>query len=188
MTAVAAVNKSGFVMLENDLLNLEKVAGKTFTGNMKITYSLIQGFEKNGQIAYFSRATLERYLGASRSTVKRLVNEMVEIGLIQKVERKQGETIEWRTCPITPEMLGTVEVQESNHTSEAVEVPTVAEIKPIEEAEAPAPAAAITLLNVYSGKVEKVDPQPGELVPVVTPYPRGEVKEPSREWDLDPAF
>ena len=108
MTA-AAVNKSGFVMLENDLLNIEKVAGKTFTGNMKITYSLIQGFEKNGQIAYFSRATLERYLGASRSTVKRLVNEMVEIGLIQKVERKQGETIEWRTCPITPEMVGTPE-------------------------------------------------------------------------------
>ena len=50
MTA-AAVNKSGFVMLENDLLNIEKVAGKTFTGNMKITYSLIQGFEKNGQIS-----------------------------------------------------------------------------------------------------------------------------------------
>ena len=100
---------NGFVMLANDLLNIEKVAGKTFTGNMKIIYSLIQGFEKNGQIAYFSRATLERYLGASRSTVKRLVNEMVEIGLIQKVERKQGETIEWRTCPITPEMVGTPE-------------------------------------------------------------------------------
>ena len=59
MTA-AAVNKSGFVMLENDLLNIEKVAGKTFTGNMKITYSLIQGFEKNGQIAYF----LPRHSGA----------------------------------------------------------------------------------------------------------------------------
>lgn len=100
---------NGFVMLENDLLNIEKVAGKPFTGNMKITYSLIQGFERNGQTAYFSRATLERYLGASRSTVKRLVNEMVEIGLIQKVERKQGETIEWRTCPIIPEMVGTPE-------------------------------------------------------------------------------
>lgn len=100
---------NGFVMLENDLLNVEKVAGKLFTGNMKITYSLIQGFERNGQTAYFSRATLECYLGASRSTVKRLVNEMVEIGLIQKVERKQGETIEWRTCPITPEMVATPE-------------------------------------------------------------------------------
>ena len=100
---------NGFVMLENDFLNIEKVAGKPFTGNMKITYSLIQGFERNGQTAYFSRATLERYLGASRSTVKRLVNEMVEIGLIQKVERKQGETIEWRTCPIIPEMVGTPE-------------------------------------------------------------------------------
>lgn len=100
---------NGFVMLENDFLNIEKVAGKPFTGNMKITYSLIQGFERNGQTAYFSRATLERYLGASRSTVKRLVNEMVEIGLIQKVERKQGETIEWRICPIIPEMVGTPE-------------------------------------------------------------------------------
>jgi hypothetical protein len=63
-------------MLENDLLNIEKVAGKTFTGNMKITYSLIQGFEKNGQIAYFSRATSSPARGL-RSTVKRLVNEMV---------------------------------------------------------------------------------------------------------------
>ena len=120
MTA-AAVNKSGFVMLENDLLNIEKVAGKTFTGNMKIIYSLIQGFERNGQTAYFSRATLERYLGASRSTVKRLVNEMVEIGLIQKVERKQGETIEWRTCPITPEMVGTPEVTKPTVAPQPVE-------------------------------------------------------------------
>lgn len=120
---------NGFVMLENDLLNIEKVAGKTFTGNMKITYSLIQGFEKNGQIAYFSRATLERYLGASRSTVKRLVNEMVEIGLIQKVERKQGETIEWRTCPITPEMVGTPEAAKPEVTK-----PTAAqiEVQPVE--------------------------------------------------------
>lgn len=48
MTA-AAVNKSGFVMLENDLLNIEKVAGKTFTGNMKITYSLIKALRKTGR-------------------------------------------------------------------------------------------------------------------------------------------
>ncbi|HAV9255134.1 TPA: hypothetical protein JLF61_001494 [Escherichia coli] len=190
----ATASNTGFVMLTNDLLNIEKIAGKVFTGNMKITYSLIQGFEKNGQTAYFSRATLERYLGASRSTVKRLVNEMVEIGLIQKLKRKQGETVEWRTCPLTPEMLGTVEAtpaalpeapQEPDHTAEPVEAPTVAEVKPLPAA--PGPKAPITLMTVYSEKVETVD-QPGEVVPAVTPYPRGEIKESSRWWDEDEPF
>ncbi|HGX8902459.1 TPA: hypothetical protein ACJIOU_001395, partial [Escherichia coli] len=55
----------------------------------------------------------------------------------------------------------------------------------------PGPEAPITLMTVYSEKVETVeqaDPQPGEVVPVVVPFPRGEIKEPSRDWDLDPAF
>lgn len=216
----ATASNTGFVMLTNDLLNIEKIAGKVFTGNMKITYSLIQGFEKNGQTAYFSRATLERYLGASRSTVKRLVNEMVEIGLIQKLKRKQGETVEWRTCPITPEMVGTAEpeaeatpaalpeapqeqpqqpakapepVEESNPTAEPTGAPRVPEIVPI--AAAPGPKAPITLMDVYSEKVETVDQQVEEVADIVAPvvpvafaYPRGEIKEPSRDWDLDPAF
>lgn len=107
MTAAAAVNKSGFVMLENDLLNLGKVAGKTFTGNMKITYSLIQGFEKNGQIAYFSHSLLQTQLGASRSTVIRMLSDMVEMGLINKTEQVNGGTLNYTVNPITPEMVGT---------------------------------------------------------------------------------
>lgn len=108
MTA-AAVNKSGFVMLENDLLNIEKVAGKTFTGNMKITYSLIQGFEKNGQIAYFSQDTLKRQLGVTRQTVIKLLKDMVEMGLINKTEQVNGGTLNYTVNPITPEMVGTPE-------------------------------------------------------------------------------
>lgn len=87
------------------------------------------------------------------------------------------------------------EMQEPNHTAEPVEAPTVAEVKPIETAPTPGPTAPITLMTVYSEKVEtadQTDPQPGEAVPVVVPavtlYPRGEIKEPSRDWDLDPAF
>ncbi|ELY4006283.1 hypothetical protein [Enterobacter hormaechei] len=100
---------NGFVMLENGLLNLGKVAGKTFTGNMKITYSLIQGFEKNGQIAYFSHSLLQTQLGASRSTVIRMLSDMVEMGLINKTEQVNGGTLNYTVNPITPEMVGTPE-------------------------------------------------------------------------------
>lgn len=203
MTA-AAVNKSGFVMLANDLLNIEKIGGKSFTGNMKIVYSLIQGFEKNGQTAYFSQALVSKYLSMSLRNVSRLIKDMVEMGLINKTEQVNGGTLNYTVNPITPEMVGTVEadappeapqeqpqrataereeVQESNHTAEPVEAPEAPEIVPA----TPGPEAPITLMTVYSEKVETVeqaDPQPGEVVP----FPRGEIKEPSRDWDLDPAF
>ncbi|HAS1042000.1 helix-turn-helix domain-containing protein [Enterobacter hormaechei] len=100
---------NGFVMLENGLLNLGKVAGKTCTGNMKITYSLIKGFEKNGQIAYFSHSLLQTQLGASRSTVIRMLSDMVEMGLINKTEQVNGGTLKYTVNPITPEMVGTPE-------------------------------------------------------------------------------
>lgn len=108
MTA-AAVNKSGFVMLENDLLNIEKVAGKSFTGNMKIVYSLIQGFEKNGQTAYFSQALVSKYLSMSLRNVSRLIKDMVEMGLINKTDQVNGGTLNYTVNPITPEMVGTPE-------------------------------------------------------------------------------
>ncbi|MCM7718355.1 helix-turn-helix domain-containing protein [Enterobacter hormaechei] len=120
MTA-AAVNKSGFVMLENDLLNIEKVAGKTFTGNMKITYSLIQGFEKNGQIAYFSQDTLKRQLGVTRQTVIKLLKDMVEMGLINKTEQVNGGTLNYTVNPITPEMVETPEAAKPTAAPQPVE-------------------------------------------------------------------
>ncbi|KJN26885.1 helix-turn-helix domain-containing protein [Enterobacter sichuanensis] len=107
---------NGFVMLENGLLNLGKVAGKTFTGNMKITYSLIQGFEKNGQIAYFSHSHLQTQLGASRSTVIRMLSDMVEMGLINKTEQVNGGTLNYTVNPITPEMVGTPEAAKPEAT------------------------------------------------------------------------
>lgn len=117
MTA-AAINKSGFVMLENDLLNIEKVAGKTFTGNMKITYSLIQGFEKNGQIAYFSQDKLKRQLGITTPTVVKLIRDMVSMGLINKTGQIGGKTCHYTVNPITPEMVGTPEAAKPVETVE----------------------------------------------------------------------
>lgn len=123
---------NGFVMLENDLLNLGKVAGKLFTGNMKITYSLIQGFERNGQIAYFSHSLLQTQLGASRSTVIRMLSDMVEMGLINKTEQVNGGTLNYTVNPITPEMVGTPEA-----TKPEVTKPTAAqtEVQPVETIE-----------------------------------------------------
>ena len=191
MTAVTAASKP-FTAIRHELADIEKINGKVFTMNMVYTYALIEGYQSNGQTAYFSQELLSRRLGLTDRSVRNLLRDMVAMGLINKTGQIGGKTCRYTVNPITPEMVGPVEpteapqraakapeeVQALNHTAEAVEASTVAEIKPKEEAEAPEPAAPITLLDVYSGGA----------VSVVTPYPRGEVKEPSREWDLDPAF
>lgn len=199
-----------FTAIRHELADIEKINGKVFTMNMAYTYSLIESYQINGQTAYFSQDMLKRRLGVTRQTVVKLLADMVAMGLINKTAQIGGKTCHYTVNPITSEMVGAVEatpealpeqptdapqraatapeeVQEPNDTAEAVEVPTVAEIEPVALA-APAP---ITLVDVYSKKVETVDqtdPQAGEAVPVVTLYPRGEIKEPSRDWDLDPAF
>lgn len=209
MTAAAPASNSGFVMLTNDLLNIEKIAGKVFTGNMKITYSLIQGFERNGQTAYFSQNTLKRQLGITTPTVVKLIRDMVAMGLINKTGQIGGKTCHYTVNRITPEMLGTAEpeaavapeapqeqpqrataereeVEESNHTAEPTEAPTVAEVKPMTAA--PGPTAPITLVDVYSKKVETVD-QPEEAAGIVPAfaYSRGEIKEVS-DYDFGEPF
>ena len=199
-----------FTAIRHELADIEKINGKVFTMNMAYTYSLIESYQINGQTAYFSQDMLKRRLGVTRQTVVKLLADMVAMGLINKTAQIGGKTCHYTVNPITSEMVGAVEatpealpeqptdapqraatapeeVQELNHMAEAVEVPTVAEIEPVTPA-TPRPRAPITLVEVYSEKVETVeqaDPQPGEVVPV---YPRGEIKEPSRDWDLDPAF
>lgn len=191
MTALTAASKP-FTAIRHELADIEKINDKVFTMNMVYTYALIEGYQSNGQTAYFSQELLSRRLGLTDRSVRNLLRDMVAMGLINKTGQIGGKTCRYTVNPITPEMVEPVEpteapqraakapeeVQALNHTAEAVEAPTVVEIKPKEEAEAPEPAAPITLLDVYSGGA----------VSVVTPYPRGEVKEPSREWDLDPAF
>ncbi|EPU4032522.1 TPA: hypothetical protein ACJIWR_001006 [Enterobacter bugandensis] len=201
MTATAS---KPFTAIRHELADIEKINGKVFTMNMVYTYALIEGYQSNGQTAYFSQELLSRRLGLTDRSIRNLLRDMVAMGLINKTGQISGKTCRYTVNPITPEMLGTVEaeqpteaaqravvppeeVRKPNYTAEAEEVPTAAEIEPV----APASTAPITLVEVYSEKVETVDqtdPQTGEVVLVVTPYPRGEVKEPSREWDLDPAF
>ncbi len=203
MTAAAPATKP-FTAICHELADIEKINGKVFTMNMVYTYALIEGYQTNGQTAYFSQDMLKRRLGVTRQTVVKLLADMVAMGLINKTAQIGGKTCHYTVNPITPEMLGTVEpeappeapqrataapeeMQEPNHTAEPVEAPEAPEIVPA----TPGPEAPITLMTVYSEKVETVeqaDPQPGEVVPAVTPYPRGEIKEPTRDWDLDPAF
>lgn len=196
-----------FTAICHELADIEKINGKVFTMNMVYTYALIEGYQTNGQTAYFSQELLSRRLGLTDRSVRNLLRDMVAMGLINKTGQIGGKTCHYTVNPITPKMVGTVEaeapqeqpqrataereeMQEPNHTAEPVEVPEVPEAPEIVPA-TPGPEAPITLMTVYSEKVETVeqaDPQPGEVVPVVVPFPRGEIKEPSRDWDLDPAF
>ncbi|EGI4586359.1 TPA: hypothetical protein PBP72_004134 [Escherichia coli] len=200
-----------FTAVCHELADIEKINGKVFTMNMVYTYALIEGYQTNGQTAYFSQELLSRRLGLTDRSVRNLLREMVEMGLINKTGQIGGKTCHYTVNPIAREMVGTVEaeapqeqpqkataereeMQEPNHTAEPVEAPEAPEIVPA----TPGPTTPITLMTVYSEKVETVgeglvqaDPQPGEtasVVPAVTPYTRGEIKEPSRYWDLDPAF
>ncbi|MDO2508090.1 MarR family transcriptional regulator [Escherichia coli] len=205
MTAAAT---KPYTAVCHELADIERINGKVFTMNMVYTYSLIEGYQTNGQTAYFSQDMLKRRLGVTRQTVVKLLADMVAMGLINKTAQIGGKTCHYTVNRITPEMLGTVEkeqpagapqrpakapeeVEESNPTASPVEAPTEAPIAPEIVPATPGPTTPITLMTVYSEKVETVeqaDPQPGEVVPAATPYPRGEIKEPSRDWNLDPAF
>lgn len=207
MTAATAANNP-FTAIHHEVARIKKVNGKPFTMDKVFTYSLIKSFQDNGQVAYFSHAYLEDYLSCSRTKVKTLLNEMVAMGLINKTEQVNGGTLNYTVNPITPEMLGTVEKeqpaeapqrataereedQEPNHTAEAVEAPEAPEIEPKGPISAAPGEQPTDLIRLYTSKVETAEQQTGEAVPIapaVTLYPRGEIKEPSRDWDLDPAF
>ncbi|EOZ7934153.1 hypothetical protein ACQWPL_002835 [Cronobacter sakazakii] len=202
MTAAAT---KPYTAVCHELADIERINGKVFTMNMVYTYALIEGYQTNGQTAYFSQDMLKRRLGVTRQTVVKLLADMVAIGLINKTAQIGGKTCHYTVNPITPAMLGTgeagapqeqpqqsakapEEVQEPNHAAEAVEAPEVADIVPITAAAGEQPT---DLIRLYTSKVEtadQTDPQPGETAPVVVPFPRGVIKEPSRDWDLDPAF
>ncbi|MDI7419080.1 helix-turn-helix domain-containing protein [Cronobacter turicensis] len=216
--AATAVNKSGFVMLTNDLLNIEKIGGKSFTGNMKIVYSLIQGFERNGQSAYFSQDRLAGQLGLTDRSVRNLLRDMVEMGLINKTGQIGGKTCHYTVNQITPEMVGTPEAVKPAKPeltkTEAVH-PEVQPVETVENAGANQPGviecgseivhsshseqnrndelddcrATVRDLSpvgavIPATPVIPVEPQPVEVKQI----PRGQIKEPSRYWDLDPAF
>ncbi|EFH7177106.1 MarR family transcriptional regulator [Escherichia coli] len=199
MTAAAPATKP-FTAIRHELADIEKINGKVFTMNMVYTYALIEGYQNNGQTAYFSQDMLKRRLGVTRQTVVKLLADMAAMGLINKTAQIGGKTCHYTVNPITPEMLGTVEKEQpaeapqrataerENHTAEAVEAPEVADIVPITAAAGEQPT---DLIRLYTSKVktaDQTDPQPGETAPVVVPFPRGEIKEPSKDWDLDPAF
>ncbi|MBA8328705.1 helix-turn-helix domain-containing protein [Citrobacter sp. Cb010] len=104
MTA-ATVSKP-FTAITHELADIENINGKAFTMNMVYTYSLIKSFQDNGQIAYFSHSLLQTRLGAGRSTVIRMLREMVEMGLINKSEQVNGGTLNYTVNQITEEMIG----------------------------------------------------------------------------------
>lgn len=206
-----------FVKTSRTLRRLKTYNGVKVSLEMVLTYDFIASFNrdqrmanghvKQGMPSAFGQAELADFLMCSLRTARNVIGALKNAGLIECVGRGPHDVDLLVCLPIveanteeaapTPKPSATrpqrdtaerEEVQESNHTAEPVEAP---EIVPA----TPEPAAPITLLDVYSGRVETVeqaDTKPGEVVPVgvpaVTPYPRGEVKEPSREWDLDPAF
>lgn len=106
MTAAAT---KPFTAITHELADIEKINGKVFTMNMVYTYALIEGYQTNGQTAYFSQDMLKRRLGVTRQTVVKLLADMVAMGLINKTAQIDGKTCHYTVNPITPEMVGTTE-------------------------------------------------------------------------------
>ncbi|MGG9115551.1 MarR family transcriptional regulator [Klebsiella aerogenes] len=185
MTAAAT---KPFTAVCHELADIEKINGKVFTMNMVYTYALIEGYQNNGQTAYFSQEMLKRRLGVSRQTVVKLLADMAAMGLINKTAQIGGKTCHYTVNPITPEMVGAVEATPEALPEQLTDAPEAPEVKPIPAAPGEQPT---DLIRLYTSKVETAEQQTGQAVPIapaVTLYPRGEIKEPSRDWDLDPAF
>ncbi|WP_213354069.1 hypothetical protein [Citrobacter freundii] len=207
-----------FVKTSRTLRRLKTYNGVKVSLEMVLTYDLIASFNrdqrmanghvKQGMPSAFGQAELADFLMCSLRTARNMIGALKKAGLIECVGRGphdvdllvclpivEANTEEAAPTPkpsaTSPQRATTApeEVQESNHTAEPIEAPEVVEVVPIPAA--PGPTAPITLVDVYSKKVETADQQTGEAVPIapaVTLYPRGEIKEPSRDWDLDPAF
>ena len=91
-----------FTAVCHELADIEKINGKVFTMNMVYTYALIEGYQTNGQTAYFSQELLSRRLGLTDRSVRNLLREMVEMGLINKTGQIGGKTCHYTVNPITP--------------------------------------------------------------------------------------
>lgn len=190
-----------FVKTSRTLRCLKTYNGVKVSLEMVLTYDLIASFNrdqrmanghvKQGMPSAFGQAELADFLMCSLRTARNVIGALKKAGLIECIGRGPHDVDLLVCLPIveanteeaapTPKPSAT---RPQRATAEPVEAP---EIVPA----TPGPAAPIILMTVYSGRAETVDqtdPQTGEVVSVVTPYPRGEVKEPSREWDLDPAF
>lgn len=207
-----------FVKTSRTLRRLKTYNGVKVSLEMVLTYDLIASFNrdqrmanghvKQGMPSAFGQAELADFLMCSIKTAGRTIAAMKKAGMIECVGRgphdvdllvclpiAEANTEEAAPTPkpsaTRPQRAATApeEVQESNHTAEPIEAPEVVEVVPIPAA--PGPTAPITLVDVYSKKVETVEQQTGEAVPIapaVTLYPRGEIKESSRWWDADEPF
>ncbi|EOY5379375.1 hypothetical protein ROL70_08480 [Cronobacter sakazakii] len=130
----AAANKP-FTAIPHDLADIEKINGKAFTMNMVYTYSLIKGYQDNGQIAYFSQDLLKRRLGVTTPTVVKLIRDMMEMGLINKTGQISGKTCHYTVNPITPEMVGSPEAAKPEAIQPEVAKPIELQIvEPVENA------------------------------------------------------
>lgn len=206
-----------FVKTSRTLRRLKTYNGVKVSLEMVLTYDLIASFNrdqrmanghvKQGMPSAFGQAELADFLMCSIKTAGRTIAAMKKAGMIECVGRgphdvdllvclpiAEANTEEAAPTPkpsaTRPQRAATApeEVQESNHTAEPIEAPEVVEVVPIPTAPGEQPT---DLIRLYTSKVETAEQQTGQAVPIapaVTLYLRGEIKEPSRDWDLDPAF
>ncbi|MEG3589049.1 hypothetical protein V5I71_09280 [Citrobacter youngae] len=206
-----------FVKTSRTLRRLKTYNGVKVSLEMVLTYDLIASFNrdqrmanghvKQGMPSAFGQAELADFLMRSLRTARNVIGALKKAGLIECVGRGPHDVDLLVCLPIveanteeaapTPKPSATRPqrtakapegVQEANHTAEPIEAPEVVEVVPIPAAPGEQPT---DLIRLYTSKVETAEQQTGQAVPIapaVTLYPRGEIKEPSRDWDLDPAF
>ncbi|MCW6011567.1 hypothetical protein K1Y38_01360 [Serratia marcescens] len=92
-------NTQQFLMMPYELLSVHEVNGQRFDINMKVAYQYIKGFQDNGQQAYFSRAKLGEMLDIKELAVTRMMNKMIDCGLVNRIERS-GYTNLYTVNPI----------------------------------------------------------------------------------------
>lgn len=180
-----------FVKTSRTLRRLKTYNGVKVSLEMVLTYDLIASFNrdqrmanghvKQGMPSAFGQAELADFLMCSLRTARNVIGALKKAGLIECVGRGPHDVDLLVCLPIveanteeaapTPKPSATrpqrpakvpEDVQEPNPTAEPTEAPRVPEIVPI--AAAAGPKAPITLMDVYSEKVQTVDQQVEEEV------------------------
>ncbi|HCB1447931.1 MULTISPECIES: hypothetical protein [Serratia] len=187
-------NTQQFLMMPYELLSVHEVNGQRFDINMKVAYQYIKGFQDNGQQAYFSRAKLGEMLDIKELAVTRMMNKMIDCGLVNRIERS-GYTNLYTVNPIEQNDTAAKSVAEEVKNESG---PTVG--NKAQSVKHPNSPTESTPENTHDARPVGIDDshsaepeqpaQPSQLPPVVVEEQPTEAEEPveAEEEEEEPDF
>ncbi|MGQ5734232.1 hypothetical protein ACUNI2_20845 [Serratia sp. IR-2025] len=187
-------NTQQFLMMPYELLSVHEVNGQRFDINMKVAYQYIKGFQDNGQQAYFSRAKLGEMLDIKELAVTRMMNKMIDCGLVNRIERS-GYTNLYTVNPIEQNDTAAKSVAEEVKNESGPTVGNKAQsVKPSNSPTESAPEDLHHNNSIGIGDSDSAEPvnaaQPTQLPPVIFEEQLAQPEQPAEaeEEEEEPDF